>query len=719
MEKISNRPKMTMAVAGMIAVVADGIMRVGFKIDWAMIIIFTICWIFIVIVIVLCCKKIVFLKKNHFDVRKFFVPRPIHKVSAVIPNYNYAEYLKERVEMIISQKYPIYELIFLDDKSTDDSVEVIKKIVTDLKVRKPNLKVKFILNEQNSGNVFKQWEKCFEESGGDYVWICEADDACSKYFLNSVMRAFTRDEDVVLSYAESLMIDEVGNEISHDSRRWADEYRTGHWNKNYINSGKKELKQFLSSNNTIVNASGVVFKKKKIPYKKYLRKAQEFRLVGDWYFYAKCLLHGKIAYSAESLNYHRLHDNSVTSTTDDYRKIEEIEKVQKSIAEDVALSNHDRMRVQNYRKVMLGSYGISEIELKYLKIPFEQVLNKSRVKDDILLSVIVSAYNAEKYLNACLDSVEKSLPERSEIIVVDDGSTDKTRDIIKKHVKKCPQMKYFYKKNGGLSSAKNYGLSKATGRYVIFMDADDEVKVNGYSVMLKIALEKNADVVVCDMALIYDDGTVINCPVYHENPGGLKGFLIDGLMASSNNKMVKKELYDRVGKYPEGLNNEDVAITPVVMALSRNTQYVASSFYKYYQRKGSIQNSEFNEKRFGIFDTTLQAVAAIEKVLPDEAENMKGIMIGNQVLALLVHAICNIEDEEERKKYIKEFCNRYNALGISSNKYIQKFCDEREIGDLPGLIRNSFTEEIYAYVKHEEKKESFIGYLQRAFGFKK
>lgn len=71
------------------------------------------------------------------------------------------------------------------------------------------------------------------------------------------------------------------------------------------------------------------------------------------------------------------------------------------------------------------------------------------------------------------------------------------------------------------------------------------------------------------------------------------------------------------------------------------------------------------------------------------------------------------------KKYIKEFCNRYNALGISSNKYIQKFCDEREIGDLPGLIRNSFTEEIYAYVKHEEKKESFIGYLQRAFGFKK
>ena len=97
MEKISNRPKMTMAVAGMIAVVADGIMRVGFKIDWAMIIIFTICWIFIVIVIVLCCKKIVFLKKNHFDVRKFFVPRPIYKVSVVIPNYNYAEYLKERV----------------------------------------------------------------------------------------------------------------------------------------------------------------------------------------------------------------------------------------------------------------------------------------------------------------------------------------------------------------------------------------------------------------------------------------------------------------------------------------------------------------------------------------------------------------------------------------------------------------------------------------------
>ena len=719
MERISNRPKMTLGVAIILVLIADVVMGVGFKMNLGVVMVFTVCWILFAIMIVWCCKRIVFLRKEHFDIRKFFVPKPVYKVSAVIPNYNYVAYLKERVEMIVSQKYPIYELIILDDKSTDNSIEVIEEIIKDLKVRKPKLKVKFIPNEQNSGNVFKQWEKCFEESSGDYVWICEADDGCSKFFLNAVMRAFAQDKDVVLSYAESRMIDENGNEIMHDSRSWADEYRTGHWDQSYINSGKKELKQFLSSNNTIVNASGIVFKKENIPYKKYLCKAQEFRLFGDWYFYAKCLLYGKIAYHAESLNYHRVHSGSVTSMTDNYRKIEEIKKVQKSIEKDVVLSDRDKARAKNYRKVVLDSCGISETELKYLEIPFERILDRSGVKDGVLLSVIVSTYNAEKYIDDCLSSIEKALPEKSEIIVVDDGSNDETKNIVKKHMKKCSQMKYFYKKNGGLSSAKNFGLSKAEGRYVIFMDADDEIKPNGYSVMLKMALEKDADVVVCDIALIYDDGTVINCPVYHEDPGGLKGFLIDGLMASSNNKMVKKELYDKVGEFPEGLNNEDVAVMPVAMVLSRNTQYVASSFYKYYQRNGSIQNNEFNEKRFEIFDTMSQAITAIEKIDLDEIGDIKDMMIGNQLIALLVYVICKIPDEIKRKKYVKEFCDKYRALDITGAEYIQKYCDERELEDLPKMLIESEPEHICAYVRHEDEKENFAGYLRRAFGFKK
>ena len=663
-------------------------------------------------------RAVTYFYNLHFSFRKYFLAKPIRKVSAVIPNYNYAGYLKERVDSIISQTYPIYELVILDDASSDNSTEVIEKIVADLKVRRPDLKVRFVPNKNNSGSVFKQWEKAFEESTGDFVWICEADDSCSKYFLNVVMRSFNND-DVVLSYAESRAIDEAGKELMPDLRAWVDEFKTGHWNKNYVNDGKEELANYLCSNNTIPNASGVVFRKINVPINKYLQEAQKFRLVGDWYFYAKYLLHGKIAYHSEALNYRRLQNNSVTSTTDKYKQYLEIEAVQNSIEKDVKLGSTSKEKVQKYRKVVIDSFGLSKKELEYNKIPFEKILKESKVTGKVLLSVIVSAYNAEEYIDKCLASVKKALPEESEIIVVDDGSTDGTAKVVKKHQKDCPELKYFAKKNGGLSSAKNFGLSKARGRYVIFMDADDGIKADGYQVMLKSALENDADIVVCDIALVYDDGRVYNSHAYHENPGGLLGYLIDGLMASSNNKMVKKELYDKVGKYPEGKNNEDVAITPVLMALSKNTQYIPSSFYEYYQREGSIQNSDFSEKRLAIFDTVKQANLAIQKILPEKAEDIFGIMVGNQLYALLIHVICNIKDVNKRNKFIREFCEKYKALDIPDNIYIEEYCREYGLGKLPQYILKSSPEKIYSYVKGGNRFVNFLDYIGRAFGIKR
>lgn len=708
---IANRPKMVaLAVLFVVAIVEAILFFDKFLICFGVTLI-------LFAATILFYKFLVWFLSLHFSVKKYFLSKPIRKVSAVVPNYNYAKYLKERVESIISQTYPIYELIILDDASSDNSVEVIEKIVKDLKIRRPDLKVRFVPNEKNSGSVFKQWEKAFDESAGDFVWICEADDSCSKYFLNSVMRAF-KDEEVVLSYAESRAIDDRDEELMSNLRPWVDEFKTGHWNKNYINDGKGELKEFLCCNNTIPNASGVVFRKINAPIKNYLREAQKFSLVGDWRFYAKYLLNGKIAYSAESLNYRRMQDSGVTSKTDKYKQYLEIVEVQNSIEKDIKISQDAKKKIQDYRKVVMASFGLSEEEFEYMKIPFDKILRESKIEDEVLLSVVVSAYNASEYIDACLASVKNALPEKSEIIVVDDGSTDGTLGMIKKCQKDCPEMKYYTKKNGGLASVKNFGLSKARGRYVIFMDADDKIKLDGYQVMLKKALENDADIVVCDMALIYDRKT-INCHVHHKEPGGLLGFLIDGLMASSNNKMVKRNLYDKAGNYPEGKNNEDVAVTPVLMALSKNTQYVPSSFYEYYQREGSIQNSEFSEKRLMIFDTVKQAYLAIQKILPKEAEDILEIMAGNQLLALLIHVICNIENDTKRNKIIREFCEKYRVLNIPNNGYVEKYCDEFELPKLPQYILEASPQKIYTYVKNGDRIDNFLDYIGRVFGIKR
>jgi glycosyltransferase involved in cell wall biosynthesis len=276
-------------------------------------------------------------------------------------------------------------------------------------------------------------------------------------------------------------------------------------------------------------------------------------------------------------------------------------------------------------------------------------------------------------------------------------------------------MKYYYKKNGGLSSVKNFGLSKACGKYIIFMDADDEIKPNGYLTMLKNAIDKDADIVVCDMELINESNGPINYPVYHKDYKGAKAYLVDGLMASSNNKMIKKSLYDKVGNYPEGKNNEDVAVTHVLLTIAKKIEYIHSSFYRYYQREGSIQHTKFNINRLVIFDTVKQAIDSVKKLAPSEADTISGIIICNQLIALLIYIIYPMNDNKLKYQIIKEFSNRYKNLDTQNNKYIKDYCAEIGLSNLQDHILHSSPRIICLYIKWSH----FTDYLKRAFGIKK
>ena len=275
----------------------------------------------------------------------------LKKVSVVIPNYNYAHYIEKRIDSVLNQTYPIYELIILDDLSKDNSVEVIEEKLKRIKKENKDIIVKFIKNEKNSGNVFKQWKKAFELSTGDYLWIAEADDLSDKHFLNVVMQGFINDE-VIMSYSESKAIDEDENVINNDFRYWSDIFNIKLWNKNFVISGKKMLDKSLCINNSIVNASSVVFKKSSnIDVAKYLKQAQQYKLSGDWYFYSKYLLHGSIAYSTDSLNLHRVHKNSVTSNTDSLKKYDEIVAIQDSIKNDIKISFISKYYMKKFRNI--------------------------------------------------------------------------------------------------------------------------------------------------------------------------------------------------------------------------------------------------------------------------------------------------------------------------------------------------------------------------------
>lgn len=255
------------------------------------------------------------------------------KVSVVVPNYNYAKYIVRRIDSILRQTYPIYELIVLDDCSLDDSAKLIEQKLAEIREKQPELKVRFVKNEENSGKAIAQWKKGFELTTGDYVWIAEADDLCSKRFLEEVMKGFD-DPDVVLSYAESKIINGSGLVIAPNFRWSRDREKTGHYKTSYIKDGFHEIEEIMAVRCTIPNVSAVVFKNdKRIPLTKYLDEALQFSQVGDWYFYTKILGHGKISYNHKSLNSFRVHKGSKTvDSKKDKKHYEEIIKMHQYLA---------------------------------------------------------------------------------------------------------------------------------------------------------------------------------------------------------------------------------------------------------------------------------------------------------------------------------------------------------------------------------------------------
>jgi len=230
------------------------------------------------------------------------------KVSVVVPNYNYENYLCKRLRSIIGQQYPIYEIIFLDDASSDNSVTLAKGLLTEYWGHS-----KILVNKVNSGSVFRQWIKGIELSQGDYIWIAEADDFASSLMLEKLMGSFREDKQVVLSFCDSMFVDERDEwqgfysdahvQYAHDSE--ARGYVEG------IYDGKLYIKQYLSFRNSIPNVSAVVLKNDAIK-KEYLSQLAVFQSCGDWYLYIAVLIAGKVSCNTMPMNFFTRHSQGVT-----------------------------------------------------------------------------------------------------------------------------------------------------------------------------------------------------------------------------------------------------------------------------------------------------------------------------------------------------------------------------------------------------------------------
>jgi glycosyltransferase involved in cell wall biosynthesis len=281
-------------------------------------------------------------------------------ISVIIPNYNHQKFLKQRLDSVLNQTYTNFEVIILDDCSTDNSRDIIESYRNHPKINT------IVYNDTNSGSTFLQWRKGIDLAKGEWVWIAESDDWCETSLLSELINGARSCSNCTLSYCQSILVKDdkllPGMTVKSDA----------------CLNGKVFVLEHMLSNNTIVNASMCIFKRSE--YFTISQKFTEYKFMGDCLFWIEIALKGSVHISGKSLNYFRKHVNDVTSTAyisglyySEYfylleymhqnYNLSKTELIELTL-ERFKLFLHDKKVIQPFRRTIQSSYK-SRLGIKY------------------------------------------------------------------------------------------------------------------------------------------------------------------------------------------------------------------------------------------------------------------------------------------------------------------------------------------------------------------
>jgi glycosyltransferase involved in cell wall biosynthesis len=221
-------------------------------------------------------------------------------VSVVVPSYNHARFLRRRVDSILGQTRQDFELLLLDDASTDGSAAIADEYAGDARVRVEH-------NRNNSGSPFPQWNRGARLARGDYLWFAESDDWAEPHFLERMVPVLERNPGVGLVHCQFRVVDEGGRQL-RDPAAWWDDLDPTRWRRDFVAPGRDELR-FLGDWNVISNASAVVLRRSV-----FLAAGgadESFKLAADWLLWIRMLTLADVGFVAEPLTSWRWHSGTV------------------------------------------------------------------------------------------------------------------------------------------------------------------------------------------------------------------------------------------------------------------------------------------------------------------------------------------------------------------------------------------------------------------------
>lgn len=267
----------------------------------------------------------------------------------------------------------------------------------------------------------------------------------------------------------------------------------------------------------------------------------------------------------------------------------------------------------------------------------------------VKVSIIVPIYNVETYLEKCLDSLTSQTLNEIEILAINDGSTDRSLEILEKYAKRDSRIIILNKENGGLSDARNYAFPYIHGEYVGFVDSDDYVDLQMYEVMFKRAVESSADIVECNLHHTYDDNedTEIGRHIYDK-----KDLIMNGRSVVWNKIYKTSWLLGTGVTFPKGLIYEDVNFYCKIVPFLGKIEYVDDAFVHYVQRGTSINNYQ-TLKTMQIFDILDDIYAFyVDNGFIEEYKDSLEFLYTRILLCSSLSRMSRIKDTSDRKKAI-------------------------------------------------------------------
>ncbi len=237
-----------------------------------------------------------------------------------------------------------------------------------------------------------------------------------------------------------------------------------------------------------------------------------------------------------------------------------------------------------------------------------------------MISVIVPVYNVEKYLDRCVKSILSQSFSDFELLLVDDGSPDRCGEMCDEYAKGDSRIKAFHKRNGGLSDARNFGIEKALGEYLMFVDSDDYIHEQMLETLHRLITENDADLAVCSAMDVFEGKEVTQVREIREftlnKTESYKYMLRGDGLPSACNKLYKRQTVGEV-RFPVGKLYEDGFFTPQILKRVEKTAVTSRPMYYYFRRADSITTKPFRKGDLDVIEAYDICVRQVRELCPE------------------------------------------------------------------------------------------------------